>query len=220
LASVEAQAQYIIKEIVSWDDYAAAITHSKNESDSKWASARLSVHLQEEIGDELDKSAIRAAVGELYGVAAATIRRREKAARYIPKEFSDKWPGIAFTHWRAAVDYKGTNDMYAEDPYGGAVDIIYQMVEYKQDPDRGAGSYPSVATVDGWVYGDDGKAAMVWRSRLSGVDDQMGKIFHDKHTPFILRTIIGYSRSLIQYWSDTGENPLAKRSEGTDMRDK
>ena len=183
----------------------------KNESDSKWAAARLSVDLQETIGDELDKAAIREAVGELYGVAGPTVRRREKAAIIIPEEISSKHPDVAFTHWRTAVDAK-----HIDDPMAAALEVIGWMYDYQADPNRGAGRMPTVATVDGWVYGDDGKAAFVWRSRLVGVDDQMGKIFHDTHTPLIVRTIIGHSRSLIQYFLDTGKNPMEKES--ADMR--
>lgn len=216
MASVEAQSQYIIKEIVTWDQYALSITNKRNESDSKWASARLSVQLQAEIGDELDLAAIRDAVGYLYGVAAATVRRRERAGEYITAEDVTANPDVMFTHWRTAVDSKRAEEIWHGDIRAAALEVVSWMYEYQKDPDRGNGRLPSVATVDGWVYGDEGKAELVWRSRSDGIVDQLGKVFHDPHTPSIFRPLVGLVRGMLRRYLDDGVNPYLDDSPITD----
>jgi len=193
--NLEQQASYIVSDIISAEDIKQAETDRKQSSAAQWRRERLSLKLQEMIGDELEVTAIRMAVGYLYDVGPETVRRGEAAAEWVSVETVDAHPELTFSYWRTACDAS-----HLETKEESIADIIQQIYEHIEE----YGKRPSVATVQGWMSGRPG--VLPWRVRLEGVPGTLDKIIHDKYAAEDGKAVASLCKTWILNYLETGRS--------------
>jgi len=207
--NIEAQAELILNEIITADQKEQAAQDVSASDAAAWNSARLSIQLIKELDGELEKTAIRIAVADLYGLAESTIRRRELVARLIPPGLVSEHPNLTFSYWQLAA-----RATHLPDPLESALDIVW-MIERETEYH---GKRPSVRTVASWLDSNgDTFIKTVWRSRAEGLEAQLDKIYFDKHAPQEFRTLVGWIKAMLLSYLETGTSPLAMGT-GQDAR--
>lgn len=206
-SNIEAQAEVILKHIITDCEKRRAAWDIMNADAEAWNSARLAARLvsDDEIVAELSKSAVYRAVANLYKRTDSTIRRRVKAALIIPEGVVEAHPQLSFSYWRTCADAK-----HRPEPLESVLDIVW-MIE--RETER-FGKLPPVSTVESWVYRDGNeRVKTVWMSRAEGIDSQLEKIIHDRYAPEDFRSFAGWLRAMLLSYLETGKSPLVM---GTD----